>query len=128
MVLISFFCCAASSAALLWAWILHVPVGANLMARNNMMIVAEFALFIAVLLSLLMVITFGWQAALANIFLDVTIDSTQVGTWEVHLIDPPTGRQLDASIPPMMHAVHGNPGAISLLGDWIESRSALSQS
>jgi hypothetical protein len=89
-----------------------------------MIIIAELVWYVIILLSLLMVLPFGWQAALANFFLDVTVDSTPVGTWEVHLINPPTGRHLDASAPPMMHAVHGNPEAISLLGDWIENRSA----
>jgi hypothetical protein len=122
--MISFFSLAASFFALVWALILKLPGGPEFMARNSMIIIAELVWYVIILLSLLMVLPFGWQAALANFFLDVTVDSTPVGTWEVHLINPPTGRHLDASAPPMMHAVHGNPEAISLLGDWIENRSA----
>ena len=75
-----------------------------------------------IMLSLLMVIPFGWQAAIANFFLDVSVDATPIGSWKVHLINPPTSAQLGTPVPPMMHAVHGNPQAIRILGDWIEQR------
>jgi hypothetical protein len=41
-------------------------------------------------LSMLLVLPFGWQVALANLLLNVTVESTPIGSWEIHLIEPPT--------------------------------------
>jgi hypothetical protein len=72
------------------------------------------------LLSILM-LPFGWQAAVANILLDVTAETTPPGSWEIHLIEPPTSEEIRAPVPPLMHKVYENPRVQRKLGEWIET-------
>jgi hypothetical protein len=72
------------------------------------------------LLSILM-LPFGWQAAVANIFLNVTAETTPPGSWEIHLIEPPTSEEIGAPVPPLMHKVYENPRVQIRLGEWIET-------
>lgn len=74
------------------------------------------------LLSLLLVIPFGWQAAVANILLDVTAENTPPGSWEIHLIEPPTSEELGGAVPPSMHSVYENPRVQRKLAEWIKRR------
>ena len=74
------------------------------------------------LLSLLLVVPFGWQAAVANIFLDVTAETTPVGFWETHLIEPPTSEELGRPVVPLVHMVYENPQVLRLVAEWIASR------
>jgi pimeloyl-ACP methyl ester carboxylesterase len=86
-------------------------------------IVLEYVfLTISLILLLLMWLPFGWQVALANVYLDVTVDATPVGTWQTHLVNPPISGQPDLPKPPMEHSVHGNPEAIGIIADWILMR------
>src|SRR5262245_25972053 len=72
------------------------------------------------LLSILM-LAFGWQAAIANILLDVTAETTPPGSWEIHLIEPPTSEELGVPVPPLMHSVYENPRVHRKLSEWIET-------
>jgi len=72
------------------------------------------------LLSILM-LPFGWQAAVANIFLNVTAETTPPGSWEIHQIEPPTSEEIGAPVPPLMHKVYENPRVQIKLGEWIET-------
>jgi len=92
------------------AWLLSIPLAALIW------------LIIIPLLSLLLVLPFGWQVAFANILLDVTADTTPPGSWEIHLIEPPTSKEVGAPVPPLMHKVYENPRAQRKLGEWIETR------
>jgi len=73
-------------------------------------------------LSILLVIPFGWQTAVANLFLDVTVDATPVGSWEVHLVRPPTSEELGRPVPPLLHVVYENPRALEKLSEWMAAR------
>jgi len=73
-------------------------------------------------LSILLVAPFGWQAAVANLFLDVTVDTTPVGSWEIHLVNPPTSEELGVPVPPLMHMAYENPHVLRKLGEWINQR------
>jgi hypothetical protein len=77
---------------------------------------------VIVVLSALLILPFGWQVAVANIFLDVTSDPTPIGSWEMHLVEPATSRELGVSIPHLSHMVYENRHAHELIGDWIASR------
>jgi hypothetical protein len=74
------------------------------------------------ILSALLIIPFGWQSAVSNFFLDVFVDATPVGSWEIHLIDPPTSQELGAPIPTLGHTIYENPHALDKLGEWISQR------
>jgi len=76
------------------------------------------------LLSVLLVLPFGWQAALANILLDVTAENTPPGSWEIHLIEPPTSEEIGGPVPPLMHKVYENPRVQRELSEWIETRGS----
>jgi hypothetical protein len=71
-----------------------------------------------VALSLLMVLPFGWQVAVANLFLDVSVDSTPVGTWSMHLVEAATSTELRRASPLLVHQVYENPRAIDALVEW----------
>ena len=121
--IISFVCFAVCMAMLAWALCLKVPGGARFMARNSMLIIGELILAVTAILSLLLALPFGWQVAVANFFLDVAVDATPLGTWELNLVNPPKTQSHGISAPPLEHSVHSNPEAVRLLGDWIEGRS-----
>jgi hypothetical protein len=74
------------------------------------------------ILSALLILPFGWQAAVSNLFLDVFVDTTPVGSWEIHLIDPPASEQLGVPIPSLGHTIYENPYALNKLGEWISQR------
>jgi len=73
---------------------------------------------------MLLVLPFGWQVAFANILLDVTAESTPPGSWEIHLIEPPTSEEIGGPVPPLMHKVYENPRVQTKLGQWIETRGS----
>jgi len=74
--------------------------------------------------SLLMLFPFGWQAAVANLLLDVTTESTPVGDWDVHLVEPTPSAALGATVPVLMHGVYENPRAHARVVSWIAERAA----
>jgi hypothetical protein len=75
-------------------------------------------------LSMLLVLPFGWQVALANLLLDVTAETTPLGSWETHLIEPPSSEEIGGPVPPLMHKVYENPRVQRKLGEWIETRGS----
>jgi hypothetical protein len=87
----------------------------------NASFLALLAWLIIPVLSLLLVLPFGWQVALANLLLDVTAETTPPGSWEIHLIEPPTSEEIGAPVPPLMHKVYENPRVQRKLGEWIET-------
>jgi hypothetical protein len=87
------------------------------------MLVSAIVWPVVVLLSVLL-LPFGREVAKANIRLDVTAETTPVGSWTVHLVEPPTIQQLDKDTLPLMHSVaYENPEVLKVLGDWIKARS-----
>lgn len=66
---------------------------------------------------------FGREVAMANILLNVTAEPTPPGSWTVHLMEPPTSQELDASEVPLMHSViYENSRALNLISEWILQR------
>jgi pimeloyl-ACP methyl ester carboxylesterase len=85
-------------------------------------VVAAIAWPAILLLSLVLLLPFGWQVALANVLLDITAETTPPGSWRVHTIVPPTSRELDRDDVPLMHSVvYDNPLVLALVTEWIES-------
>jgi hypothetical protein len=75
------------------------------------------------LLSVLL-LPFGKEMAMANILLDVTAETTPPGSWMVHLIEPPTSKELGKDMRPLMHCmVCENPRVLGLLSRWIAKGS-----
>jgi hypothetical protein len=69
-------------------------------------LIAEAVVWPVILLvSPLLVLPFGRQVAIANILLDVRAAVTPLGSWKVHLINPPTSGQLGRDVVPLMHSV-----------------------
>lgn len=87
-------------------------------------VLAMLCWLIIPVLSMLLVLPFGWQAALANILLDVTAETTPPGSWKIHLIEPPTSEELGGPVPPLMHKVYENPRVHQKLNEWIETRGS----
>lgn len=57
---------------------------------------------------------------MANILLDVTAEATPPGSWIVHLIEPPTSKELNKDALPLMHSlVYENPRVLKFVCDWI---------
>ena len=78
---------------------------------------------VIVLLSILL-LPFGREVAMANILLDVTAETTPVGSWTVHLVEPPTIQELDKDILPLLHSVvYESPRVLTVLGQWISAGS-----
>ena len=74
-------------------------------------------------------IPFGWQAAVANLFLDISVESTPDGSWQIHSMSPPMSKKLEVSSaseklevssPSMKHGVYENPNVITKLTEWID--------
>jgi hypothetical protein len=108
-----------------------VEIQARLFSWPKRLIVTYFGSVLAILiwlmipvLSMLLVLPFGWQAAFANILLDVTAETTPPGSWEIHLIEPPTSEEIRGPVPPLMHKVYENPRVQRKLGEWIETRDS----
>jgi hypothetical protein len=82
------------------------------------------------LLSIFQLPFFGWRIALANVLLDVTAETTPVGSsWIVHLIEPPASRESGKDIPPLMHSViYENPLVLAIVCDWIAKGTQTQQS
>jgi hypothetical protein len=60
----------------------YTTSGQNMFARASTSMSALLIWLLGLVLSLLMWLPFGWQVALANVFLDVTSDATPIGAWE----------------------------------------------
>lgn len=74
---------------------------------------------VIILLSVLL-LPFGREVAMANILLDVTAEATPPGSWIVHLIEPPTSKELNKDALPLMHSlVYENPRVLKFVCDWI---------
>lgn len=86
------------------------------------LLMSPFLWLVIATLSVLLLVPFGWQVAVANLFLDVVAEPTPVGSWQTHLIEPPTSDELRAPVPPLMHMVYENPYALKTLGKWVEER------
>ncbi|WP_139031404.1 hypothetical protein [Bradyrhizobium sp. ORS 375] len=71
----------------------------------------------------LLLMPFGWQVALANILLNVTAEAVPPGSWEIHLIEPPTSEEVGGPVPPLMHQVYQNPHVQAKVCQWIEVRA-----
>ncbi|MCX6214109.1 alpha/beta fold hydrolase [Spirosoma sp.] len=75
------------------------------------------------LLLIILLLPFGWEIALANILLDVTAESTPIGSWRVQLWEPPTSDSLVAR--PLMHSVlYEDSRVLESICQWIESRNS----
>jgi hypothetical protein len=79
---------------------------------------------IILLLSLFLVIPFGWEVAVANVLLDVSAEATPLGAWTVHTVAPLTSGEIDSDEIPLVHsAIYDNPHVIALISDWIRTRA-----
>jgi hypothetical protein len=88
-------------------------------------LLAAYTWLMIPLLSILMLLFgFGWQAAVANVLLDVTAETTPPGSWEIHLMEPPTREEIGGPVPPLMHKVYENPRVQRKLSEWIETRAS----
>lgn len=75
---------------------------------------------LVLLLGVLLLVPFGWQVAVGNILLDVTTETTPLGTWTVHQLQAPSVEQMGRDAPPLMHsAIWENPRTFKLVVDWI---------
>jgi len=75
-----------------------------------------------VLLSVFL-LPFGWRIALANILLDVTAETTPLGSsWTVHVLPPPAKSELKDATPLMHSTVYDDPAALDIICDWIATR------
>ena len=75
---------------------------------------------VLLLLSILL-LPFGREVALANLLLDVTAETTPAGDWKVHLMEPPTTKELEKDAPPLINSVYENPRVLELVSSWIAS-------
>jgi len=76
-----------------------------------------------ILLLSVLLLPFGWRIALANVLLDVTAETTPVGSsWNVHLVLPESrdhpGDEMH-SIPLMHSIIYENPSVLKIVCDWI---------
>ena len=74
------------------------------------------------LLSVFLFLPFGWRIALANVLLDVTAETTPVGSsWNVHLVLPESKEPGDEihNIPLMHSIIYENPSVLKIVCDWI---------
>jgi hypothetical protein len=57
-------------------------------------LIAGGVLFVVIfLLSALLVLPLGWSIAMANIYVDVTAETTPPGAWMVDLVEAPTSKE-----------------------------------
>lgn len=82
-----------------------------------------------VLLSLFLLLPYGWEIAAGNILLDVTAEATPLSSgsqpWPVHLIDSASTSERDDRSSLLIHSqVYDNPAVITLVCNWIADRSA----
>jgi hypothetical protein len=74
------------------------------------------------LLAAITLLPFGWQIALASVFLDVTAEPVPPGCWKVHQFEPPRRNEAEQDNLSLMHSViYENPDAIEAVCDWIEA-------
>ena len=74
---------------------------------------------VAMFVALLMLVPFGWQAAAANLLLDISAEATPMGTHRVHLVEPATHQETRSAAPQQAHAVPSNPNAHQAIVEWI---------
>jgi hypothetical protein len=81
---------------------------------------------IILLLSLFLVIPFGWEVAVANVLLDASAEATPLGAWTVHTVAPLTSVEIDSDDIPLVHsAIYDNPQVIALISSWMRTRAEL---
>ena len=81
---------------------------------------------IILLLSLFLVIPFGWEVAVANVLLDASAEATPLGAWAVHTVAPLTSVETDSDDIPLVHsAIYDNPHVIALISNWMQTRAEL---
>ena len=79
---------------------------------------------IILLLSLFLVIPFGWEVAVANVLLDASAEATPLGAWTVHTVAPLTSVEIDSDDIPLVHsAIYDNPHVIALISRWLQTRA-----
>ena len=85
-------------------------------------------LFLLIIILSFLLLPFGWQHGLGNIFLDVTAETTPPGSWEVNLLDPLSNQKPknpDDALP-LQHSVHSDPRAHKLICEWMVCVDAIS--
>jgi hypothetical protein len=107
------------------ALVLLVPdYGVDWATASLRLVVASMVWPTIFLLSVFL-LPFGWKIALANILLDVTAETTPVGSsWNVHLVMP-EGRDYPRdemqNIQLMHSIIYENPSVLKIIGNWIAS-------
>jgi len=81
---------------------------------------------IIILLSMILLVPFGPRGAIANIFLEISAESTPPGDWLVHLIEPPPpdDRSAQGEVP-LRHSIYDNPEAMKHLVEWARKLAGL---
>lgn len=77
--------------------------GADMVTLALQIMLGAFVWIVIALLSILLLVPFGWQAAVANFLLDIAVDATPVGSWETHLVASPSSEELGLSVPLLHH-------------------------
>jgi hypothetical protein len=100
--------------------LLEAPLGsAKLATIGPKIIVSAFVWPVMFMLSVLL-LPFGWEVAKANILLDVTAETTPVGSWMVHLVETPTTQELVRDTPSLIHSVaYESPRVLKVISDWV---------
>jgi pimeloyl-ACP methyl ester carboxylesterase len=109
------------------AWLMRHLVDPYLRSERSREMLGSALLFVPALLwlpvamfvALLMLVPFGWQAAAANLLLDISAEATPMGTHRVQLVAPATHEESGSAAPPQAHAVHGNPNAHRAIVEWL---------
>jgi hypothetical protein len=105
------------------ALILFIPkYGVDWATASLRFVVSLMVWPMILLLSVFLFLPFGWRIALANVLLDVTAETTPVGSsWNVHLVLPESKEPRDEihNIPLMHSIIYENPSVHKIVCDWI---------
>jgi hypothetical protein len=104
------------------ALVLFIPKYGVDWATDSLRVVAALMVWPMILLLSVFLLPFGWRIALANVWLDVTAETTPVGSsWNVHLVLPQGKEPGDEmhSVPLMHSIIYENPSVLKIVCDWI---------
>ena len=74
---------------------------------------------VILLLSVLLVLPLGWRIAMANIYVDVTAETTPPGSWMVDLVEAPTSKEFGKDLPLLHSLIYENPRVLELICNWV---------
>jgi hypothetical protein len=96
-------------AVLMSAIVLAMALGSQLVS-NGTMFVAGLALIPSLLMvALVTVLPFGWQAAVMNLLLAVSAESRPLGQHRVHTVPVPASGPIGSGPPTSSDSIHSSP-------------------